>query len=280
MGDLSVLLYVYLFLFLVMVGLLFLMLSFVVGIKKIAGKIVFVVGILCCIPFTYLCILNYDNSHWECLGPFFQSIEKKKYDKMKQLIEEGYDVNENNRCAYESTPLSYAVHKGDIRSVQLLVEHGADPNLEPNIGSTPLDEAIYKGDTAILNYLLDHGADVSLKTGSVNPIFPIEFATVNLSANKDIVEALINHGADVNVNNCEPLRGAIRNHNYEVVRCLLEHGAEADKHIEILRRQAIHTLEYLKEHKWYNDTLPAVKIIELLEEYAPKEVELPMDMKK
>ncbi|GHT61726.1 hypothetical protein AGMMS50239_13270 [Bacteroidia bacterium] len=279
MGDLSVLLYVYLFLFLVIVGLLFLMLSFVVGIKKIAGKIVFVVGILCCIPFTYLCILNYDNSHWECLGPFFQSIEKKKYDKMKQLIEEGYNVNENNRCAYPSTPLSYAVSKGDIRSVQLLVEHGADPNLRPKNAVIPIEIAIYKGNTVILDYLLEHGADVSLRD-SLDSRFPLEFATGYSSpVSRDIVEVLLKHGADPNSNNCRPVTNAINYNNYEVVLCLLEHGVDVNC-LPGLKSAAQRAADILNVKYRRNDYLNAVKIIELLEEYAPKEVELPTDMEK
>ena len=70
--------------------------------------------------------------------------------------------------------------KGDMRIVQLLVEHGADINLKPSDYQVkPLERAIYNGNVSIVNYLLEQGADVS-----------------NMQELKDLVEYIGTHSKD------------------------------------------------------------------------------------
>ena len=50
---------------------------------------------------------------------------------------------------------------GHIELVQLLLDHGADPNIPHAEGlSTPLDYAAIKGNASIAAMLLDHGANI------------------------------------------------------------------------------------------------------------------------
>jgi hypothetical protein len=46
-----------------------------------------------------------------------------------------------NHLARESgcTALHYAVHRGDVDIVNLLLEHGADPSIKNDLGKTPVD---------------------------------------------------------------------------------------------------------------------------------------------
>jgi hypothetical protein len=50
--------------------------------------------------------------------------------------------------------------------VRLLLEHGADINVQSRSGRTPLHEASYEGALEVVRLLLEHGADVEAKTNS------------------------------------------------------------------------------------------------------------------
>jgi len=239
--------------------------SFIIGIKRIAGKLFLVAGIICCIPYLYLLKQDIQSNidKWNNLSPLFRAIEKKKYDKVKQLISEGCDINEDNIYINPPTPLTYAIDKGNIRIVKLLVENGANVNFISSINPTlnlPLSQAIFKGDTAIVNYLLQHGADVSAK----KDFFPIEFA-INCN-NKDVVESLIKYGADVNTNQGKPLYAAVSDYKYEITKCLLEHGATAhDNNMQGM----INIAKYVGAERDI-DSLQQAKMLELLNKYTPK----------
>ena len=268
MGGYEILLYYYIAWILAGIG-LSLLFNSLFFIKKKSGKVVLGIGLILLVPIGCFKVyeIRSDIERWNRLGPFFQAIDKNKYNKVKQLIEEGQDVNKD-RISYPATPLTYAINKGEIRIVQLLVENGADVNYETyNHWPTPLEEAIDKGDIAIVNYLLEHGANVSSKGDRTSIVFAIK----SFSANKEIVEALLKHGADINGNDGEPLKGAVSENNYEIARCLLEHGATVEPYLPQLENQAKRNFAYIRGRKSNTeDSLQTVKILELLDEYSSK----------
>jgi ankyrin repeat protein len=75
-------------------------------------------------------------------------------------IEAGADVNARNAAQYGRTPLLTAVTSEleGAETLQLLLDHGADPNIRTTEGETPLDWAIYKGDRAKIQILEQRGA--------------------------------------------------------------------------------------------------------------------------
>ena len=228
MGD--VLLVLYSFALLGILGIILFIISFFVGLKKISGKVIFVFALLCLAPSIFLIFQKHsvENDDWDKLGPLLQAIDKKNCREVESLLDNGYDANEDLLYTYPSTPLTYAVSEGDLCTVKLLLERGAEVNVRANNGGIPLNNAIFRGDTSILICLLENGADVSLKEGTVPPLQPIEYATIRLSRDKSIVEILLRHGADPNAASSSegtPLQGAIRRNNAGVVQCLLENGA-------------------------------------------------------
>lgn len=60
------------------------------------------------------------------------------------------------------TPLHLAAEKGNIRSVRVLVEGGADRNARCNDGRTPLHRAAATGDRRMVEMLLEIGADPTI----------------------------------------------------------------------------------------------------------------------
>ena len=275
MGD--VLLILYTIAFLGITGIILCIISLIVGLKKISGIIILLLGLICLFPAGYVGHQKRqaEKKEWNRLGPLFQAINEKDCAKIKEALNNGCNPDENNLYAYPSTPLSYAIKEGDIYVVQLLLEKGADPNIKAN-GGIPLNLAIFRGDTSILICLLENGADVSLEKGTEPPMQPIQYATGRQSADKAIIEILLRYGADPNAasgGEVTPLQGAVRRNNSEVVRSLLEHEADplfkggigktpkeiAEKMLELIKTGEISHLPDGQKNTEY--------IIELLTQY-------------
>jgi ankyrin repeat protein len=64
------------------------------------------------------------------------------------------------------TPLSRAVLMDDVPMTELLLRHGANPNLVSMAGLTPLHRAAMRGRAAVLRTLLMHGADADQRDRS------------------------------------------------------------------------------------------------------------------
>jgi hypothetical protein len=58
------------------------------------------------------------------------------------------------------TPLFYAARYGHLHIVQLLLNHGADPNLRDLLLRSPLNRAAKEGYSDIATYLIEHGANI------------------------------------------------------------------------------------------------------------------------
>jgi ankyrin repeat protein len=58
------------------------------------------------------------------------------YDATRQIIAAGANPNEFDES--EMTPLLWAIMRGDITAVRMLLENGADPDTRPNPSDSPL----------------------------------------------------------------------------------------------------------------------------------------------
>jgi uncharacterized protein len=77
-------------------------------------------------------------------------------DGVALLIDLGFDVNAINRLEryHESAPLHEAAAKGNLEVIELLLAHGADPNLhDRSYHSTPAGWAEHFGQTEAQHYL-------------------------------------------------------------------------------------------------------------------------------
>jgi ankyrin repeat protein len=63
------------------------------------------------------------------------AVLRSDYDAVKQAIAAGDNIND---MSSGMTPLLWAVYRGDIEAVRLLVESGADPNLHSKFDGSPL----------------------------------------------------------------------------------------------------------------------------------------------
>jgi ankyrin repeat protein len=111
-----------------------------------------------------------------------------------RMLEAGADPNLRSP-ATGVTPLSIALSGSNPASVALLLEHGADPNLNVEDGDTPLMHAARTGFPDFVKLLVEHGAEVD----SRQPEFG--YSPLMLAANAgdlESVEFLLSHGADPN----------------------------------------------------------------------------------
>ncbi|SCU88463.1 LADA_0E10308g1_1 [Lachancea dasiensis] len=90
------------------------------------------------------------------------SCDKGKFDSAKKLIEEGYDVNDQDNAGNSS--LHEAALNGHYDIVKLLLENGANVNIqsfEP-IKDTPLIDAAANGHLDVVKILLKYNADPTI----------------------------------------------------------------------------------------------------------------------
>jgi ankyrin repeat protein len=141
---------------------------------------------------------------------------------LKLLLDSGADVNAQNRLG--STPLHWAV--ADEEKVRLLLERGASVNARTYDGRTPLYlAASQRQSIAVLRLLLERGADPNL--AMLNGRTPLMAA-----AGGDIegVELLLKKNANpqaASSSGSTALFDAAANRNLDVFRLLLDKGADA-----------------------------------------------------
>lgn len=146
-------------------------------------------------------------------------------NKIKDLLQQKINLNSST---FNPPILEEAVNYGNKEVVELLLKHGANPNIENKDGSTPLYVASksYKNEKDIVELLLKYGADPNYyESGRASII------AASNNGHTDIVELLLKHGADVNdvvYGGYTPLMMACVTGKYDIVKFLLKNGAEVN----------------------------------------------------
>ena len=163
--------------------------------------------------------------------PFMLAVQRERLALAERMLIAGSNANaifhdrfvfpngEEQSVAY--SPLSKAVPTGNVEMVALLLEHGADPNAV----SCVLHTAARRSHPDVLRLLIKAGADVdeicpvwrqtALQVAIDDPpsgkTHRDAWTSYELTARQEIVEALINGGADVNKSSRDwlPIHGAV-----------------------------------------------------------------------
>jgi fucose 4-O-acetylase-like acetyltransferase len=109
-----------------------------------------------------------DNSvQAESANDLWAAIGSGNISQLKALIESGNEINEVHPM-FGSSPLSFACLIGANSMVELLLEAGADINIQNKDGGTPLHSAAFFGQASTVKLLLENGAnkDITDNTGS------------------------------------------------------------------------------------------------------------------
>eukprot|EP00043_Microstomoeca_roanoka_P009710 m.92479 g.92479 ORF g.92479 m.92479 type:complete len:1086 (-) comp14669_c0_seq2:328-3585(-) len=166
--------------------------------------------------------VNFRGPHEDrCNAPLHLASGNGYSDIAQLLIELGADVNVNN---YDNnTPLHFVNVHLDI--ALLLIKHGADINAKNNWGDTALHWVSDNGVTGTASLLIEHGADINAKNND-------EETSLHLATHKghtDVVSLLIDRGADVNAKKKDDITAlhiAAENGHFDIARLLIEHGGD------------------------------------------------------
>merc|ERR1712034_261816 len=128
----------------------------------------------------------------------------------------------------KKTPLIAAAYYGHFKIIQLLLKEGAEIDYNSNCNGTALYCAVENAYLDIVEYLIQNKADVNLRTIEVG-ITPLSLAT--LKDNFEIVKILLDNGADVNKTTSDgrtPLHFAAEFGSFEIAEHLIRNKADID----------------------------------------------------
>jgi ankyrin repeat protein len=145
---------------------------------------------------------------------------------VKLLLDKGADMDV--QCGNNNSALQTAASRGYEHVARLLLARGADVNIKGGIDGGGLIDALqsasYKGHEQTVKLLLDHGAEVNAQGGA----FGNALQGASTAGHYQVVRILLDHGADVNMQggqHVNALQAACKFNHIEVVNLLLNRGA-------------------------------------------------------
>lgn len=181
-------------------------------------------------------------------GLLTEVAESDCVDSVRLLVELGVDVNGQ---AGSESPLQCAARAGQLETVKLLVELGADVHARDKCWNSPaLGFANYKGQRAVVEYLLQFASIwEAVKYGGLDRVrtllrenpdclnlrddegcTPLHYPFQDTLHGEEIVELLIEHGADVNAKDNEsrtPADQMLQNGRRDLAEVLRRHGGDS-----------------------------------------------------
>jgi len=173
----------------------------------------------------------------------YKAAEQGDIARIAKLLQKGYDVNfvcKENCQGW--TPVMIATTEGHADAVRFLLEHGADPNAQNQLGRTALHFAVKYGFQPITEALLEYGADPLIQSNDPNsvPRTAVQIALHSIRQEAggadeqkfyDILKLLSYRAseADSEFEDNTPLVQAYIHNDYDFAKYLLDHGANPNR---------------------------------------------------
>ena len=159
--------------------------------------------------------------------------EKGNQAQVLKLLENGAELDMGDDT--EKTALHYAVLNGHTNIVKILLEEGADSNLQDENGCSSL-LLLRRNIEQILPLLLEFGANLEIADYEGRTLLNLAAQTKE----KNFIKFLLDAGADINSQDAKgmtPLLSAAKAKNYEVVEFLLkQNNSKGSKLIDLLHK--------------------------------------------
>ncbi|XP_037393610.1 ankyrin repeat and SOCS box protein 2-like isoform X7 [Pygocentrus nattereri] len=167
------------------------------------------------------------------ISPLHLAAENDEDDVLELLIQADFEINAvlapKHSHMYEDrriTALYFAVDNSNIEAATMLLEAGADPNLDP---FNPLLLAVRKDHVEMATLLMEHGANVNASIPTHPTTFP---ACVMLSVrNLTMLKCVMDHGGDaIACFQCEYSFKQHPNMDFTYISCELQYRPQMATH--------------------------------------------------
>lgn len=146
-------------------------------------------------------------------------------ERTQSELADGADPDSRHPLTLD-TPLIEGARGGHLKVAEVLVDYGADVNLQGEAWYTALHCAAAAGHVDLVKWLLDKGANVTLFRGHNTPLH-----SAAASGQLEVVRILLQHGADPEakgIDESTPLELASGVGNLELVELFLSLGVEVN----------------------------------------------------
>lgn len=196
--------------------------------------------LLLCLP-VLVFVLNYSKfANKNAIPLCFQYVFANDLEQLKRNAETCARFQTETHV----TTLMMAASKGQPDMVTLLLEKGADPDLQNEMGHSALAFAVIKNKKDVVQVLMNHGAKIVSDTSGISIVMmAIQFGRADLLKILNPSEHDVNLKAD---DGWTALYFTIRNQNMEVLRYLLTKGACTN----VIDTYSQSPLDFAMENQW------------------------------